>query len=60
MGGAGCIDVEAQCYPPRSAGWVIVYPPGRCITPDTPVWRELRQRVEAAATTTLAAAGAPF
>jgi hypothetical protein len=38
MDGAGWIDVEAQSYPPDAAGWVIVYPQGRCIAPDTPEW----------------------
>jgi hypothetical protein len=36
MDGAGWIDVEAQSYPPGASGWVIVYPQGRCTTPDTP------------------------
>jgi hypothetical protein len=46
MEGAGSIDVEAESYPPGAAGWVIVYPRGRCVTPDTTGWRELRHRVE--------------
>jgi hypothetical protein len=58
--GAGWIDVEAQSYPPGAAGWAIAYPRGRCVTPDTPGWRELRHRVETVATTALIAAGAPF
>jgi hypothetical protein len=36
MDGPGWIDVEAFAYPSRCEGWVIVYPRGRCITPDTP------------------------
>ena len=50
MEGAGWIDVEAQSYPPELPGWVIVYPRGRCFTPDTPVWRALQHQVETVAT----------
>jgi hypothetical protein len=32
MDGAGWIDVEAQYFPPHLAGWVVVYPRGRCST----------------------------
>jgi len=60
MKGAGWIDVEAESYPPGTAGWVIVYPRGRCDTPDAPEWRQLRHLVETVATASLIAAGAPF
>jgi hypothetical protein len=60
MDGAGWIDVKPQRYPAWAPGWVIVYPQGRCVTPDTPEWRELRHRVEAVASTALVAASEPF
>ena len=60
MDGANWIDVEAQSYPPQCNGWVIVYPRGQCITPDTPSWRDLRHRVEEIATAVMVALGAPF
>ena len=60
MDGAGWIDVEAQSYPPGLPGWVVVYPRGRCSTPQTPAWCERRRQVEAAATAALMVAGAPF
>jgi len=56
----GWIDVEAQSYPPELPGWVIVYPQGRCVTPDAPEWLELRHLFETVATSALTAAGAPF
>jgi hypothetical protein len=65
MEGAGWIDVEAESYPPGGAGWVIVYPSGRRVTPDTLEWRELLHLVATVATSALTAsaltaAGAPF
>ena len=44
MDGAGWIDVEPESYPPGAAGWVIVPPPGRGVTADTPEWRGLWHR----------------
>jgi hypothetical protein len=60
MEGAHWIDVDAESYPPDAPGWVIVYPRGRCVTPDTPEWWELRHLVETVATSALTVAGAPF
>jgi hypothetical protein len=60
MEGAGWIDVEAESYPPGAPGWVIVYPRGRCVTPDAPEWGDLRYLVETVATAALIAAGALF
>jgi hypothetical protein len=60
MDGAGWIGVAARRYPPGAAGWVIACPPGRCGTPGTPEWAELRQWVETVATNPLLAAGAPL
>jgi len=51
---------EAESYPPGAAGWVIVYPWGRCVTPDTSGSRDLRHLVKTVATTALVAASAPF
>jgi len=58
MPGAGWIDVEAQPYPPELPGWVIVYPQGRSVTPDTPAWHALRRDIEVMATAALVGAGA--
>jgi hypothetical protein len=60
MNGAGWIDVEAQSNPPSCHGWVIVYPRGHSITPETAEWRALRHRVEAVAMAAMTAAGTPF
>jgi hypothetical protein len=60
MDGAGWIDVESESYPPGAAAWVVVPPPGRGVTADTPEWRGLWHRVEKAATAALIAIGAPF
>lgn len=60
MDGAGWIDVEAFDFPPQCPGWVIVYPLGHCITPDTPYWRELQHEVEVVAMGAMVALGAPF
>jgi len=46
MDGAHWMGVDAQSYPPVLPGWVIVYPRGWCVTPDTPEYRELREGVE--------------
>jgi hypothetical protein len=46
MDGAGWIDVEIQSYPPGLPGWAVVYPRGRCGTPQTPAWCERRHQVE--------------
>jgi hypothetical protein len=37
----------AGTFPPQLLGWVIVYPRGQSITPETPAWRESRRQVEA-------------
>ena len=60
MDGAHWIGVDAQSYPPDLLGWVIAYPRGWCVTPDTPEWCELRQRVESAVTAVLVPVGTPF
>jgi hypothetical protein len=60
MEGASWIDVEAESYPPGAPGWVIVYPRGRSVTPDTLEWQKLRHLVETVVTSALTAAGAPF
>jgi hypothetical protein len=60
MDGAHWIGADAQSDPPELPGWVIVYPRGRCVTPDTPKWQELRQRLEMLASPAPAAAGAPI
>ena len=60
MDGAHWIDVEAQNYPPQCSGWLIVYPQGQCITPDSSAWRDLRHRVEQIATAVMIALGTPF
>jgi hypothetical protein len=60
MDGAHWIGVDAQSYPPELPGWVIVYPRGWCVTPDTPEWRDVLHRVETVVTAALVAAGAPF
>jgi hypothetical protein len=59
MDGAHWIGVEAQSYLPELPGWVIVYPWGWCVMPDTPEWG-VRQRLEMVASSALTAAGAPF
>lgn len=56
IAGAVSIDVEAQSYPPQLP-WVVLYKPGRSVLPDTPVWKELQQQVEAVATAALVGAG---
>jgi hypothetical protein len=33
--GAGWIDVEGGSWPANPPGWVILYPPGRAVAPDT-------------------------
>ena len=53
MAGAGRIDVEAHSYPATLPGWVLLYPPGRAATPDTPAWHQLRHAVETMATAAL-------
>jgi hypothetical protein len=59
--GAGWIDVVASDFPPSlNHSWIVIYPRGRCITPETPLWTELRRRVEETARTALLVAGAPF
>jgi hypothetical protein len=60
MQGAGWIDIEVADFPPACPGWVTVYPPGRCITPDTPVWHERQRQVEAVIKAALVAVAAPF
>jgi hypothetical protein len=60
MHGAHWIGVDAQSYPPELPRWVIVYPWGRCVTPDTPEWPDVLHRVETVVTAALVAAGAPF
>jgi hypothetical protein len=60
MDGANWIDVEAADYPPSCPGWIIVYPRGNSITPDTLAWRERRHQVEDVAKAALIAAAAPF
>jgi hypothetical protein len=60
MDGAHWIGVDAQSYPQELPGWVIVYPRGWCVTPDTPEWEEVLHRVEAVVTAALVAAGTPF
>jgi len=52
--------ITSNGYPPELPGWVIGYPWGRRVTPDTREWVELRERVEAVATAALVVAGAPF
>jgi hypothetical protein len=60
MDGAHWIGVDAQSYPPDLPGWVIAYPRGWCVTPDTPEWCELRQRVESVVTVVLVPVETPF
>ena len=56
MDGANWIDVMASDYPPATPGWVIVYPRGSSIPPDTAEWRERRSQVEDMAKAALIAA----
>jgi hypothetical protein len=60
MDGTGSIDVEAQSCPANLPGWVILYPPGRAVAPDTPEWRDRRRNVEMMVTAALIGAGVPF
>ncbi len=61
MDGANWIDVMATAISiPRRYPMSVVYPRGRCLTPDTEEWRELQRTVEAVAAAALVAAGAPF
>jgi hypothetical protein len=60
MDGAGWIDVEAADFPAACCGWVMIYPRGRSITPDTAEWRERCRQVEEAVKATLIAAAASF
>ena len=60
MDGANWIDVMASDYPPATPGWVIVYPRGSSIPPDTPEWRERRSEVEDMAKAALIAAASPL
>jgi hypothetical protein len=58
MEGAKWIDVAAQCFPPECQGWVTIYPSGRCVTPETLAWQELRYTIETIALAAMTAAGA--
>jgi hypothetical protein len=60
IGGAGCVDVIAETYPPECQGWVILRRSGRGDSPDTPAWLELVHTVETVAMAAMVAAGAPF
>jgi hypothetical protein len=53
MAGAGWIDVEAHSYPVKLPGWVILYPPGHPVAPDTADWPERIRAVEGVVTEAL-------
>ena len=50
----------ASDYPPATPGWVIVYPRGSSIPPDTPEWRERRSQIEDMAKAALIAVFSPL
>jgi hypothetical protein len=56
MAGTKWIDIETGVFPPVCPGWVTLYPPRRCLTPDTPVWQQRRQEGQGA----MVAVVAPF